>query len=350
MDNLIEQASVWLRSKDCLEGTIFSRTRVLLNYFRSYLKANQKELEVAIGEKYSVLADQVNQCWMLIDSILTSYLRGNHSYVYEKVYQFISGMSMTRLEKGTRFYKGREPESHFLYSKDKMFHIPFDKRAKVGNQRFSISGIPCLYLGGSSYICWEELNRVEFSSCNFCGYMNKEAINIFDFALPSSIRALPEVRRVALILSCSLKADRDALFKEEYILPQSILLALIRRTLYSHQLFGVRYISSHQLDGEADFFQLDYNDPVWVSRYYNYVFPAAASSHDGFNEELRGLFTQTETTTMERESLLTPDRLVQGDNNEEYLDSQFGLMDAILDEKLGAPSLRKETKLFKRSI
>ena len=349
MNNLIEQAAIWLRSKECLEGTIFSRTRLLLNNFRSYIKSNQAELEVVTGERYSVLADHVNQCWMMVESLLTSYLRGNHSSAYDKIYGFIADMSMSPLDKGTRFYKGREPESHFLFSKDKMFHIPFDKRSKVGNQRFSISGTPCLYLGGSSYICWEELNRVDFSSCNFCGYLNKVTISLFDLALPPSIRSLEDIRRVSLILACSLKADRNALFKEEYILPQSILLALIKRTLYSHKLFGVRYISSHFLDGDADFFQCDYNEPIWISRYYNYVFPAAASLHNGYNESLRDLFIQTETTAMERESLLKPERLVSGDSNEAYLDSQFGLMDAIIDERLGVRSLRRETALVKRS-
>ena len=52
---------------------------------------------------------------------------------------------------------------------------------------------------------------------------------------------------------------------------------------------------------------------------------------------------------MQHAILLRPDRLVTGDSNDVYLDSQFGLMDAILDEKMGVRSLRKETALMKRS-
>ena len=40
-----------------------------------------------------------------------------------------------------------------------MLHIPFSKRGKTGNYRFSIPGIPSLYLGNTSYSCWVELGR-----------------------------------------------------------------------------------------------------------------------------------------------------------------------------------------------
>ena len=105
----------------------------------------------------------------------------------------------------------------------------------------------------------------------------------------------------------------------------------------------MRYISSHLLDGEANLFNCDYSNSTWVSRYYNYVFPAAASQGQGYNADLQALFVQTETIKMEREILLKPERLVQGDSNEPYLDSQFGLMDSFLDEKLGVRSKRTES-------
>lgn len=40
-----------------------------------------------------------------------------------------------------------------------MLHLPFPMRGKTGNYRFSIPGIPSLYLGNSSYACWLELGR-----------------------------------------------------------------------------------------------------------------------------------------------------------------------------------------------
>ena len=44
-------------------------------------------------------------------------------------------------------------------SKEKMFHVPFNMREKVSSARFSIPGFPCLYLGTSLEVCWNEIKR-----------------------------------------------------------------------------------------------------------------------------------------------------------------------------------------------
>lgn len=46
-----------------------------------------------------------------------------------------------------------------------MYHIPLDKRDLVGTERFSVPGIPCLYLGNSAYDVWLELGRPAY--CDF---------------------------------------------------------------------------------------------------------------------------------------------------------------------------------------
>ena len=61
-------------------------------------------------------------------------------------------MKFDKMSSGVPMYKCRENSKLFHFSKDEMFHIPYEKRNLVGNQRFSLSGLPCLYLGGSSYI------------------------------------------------------------------------------------------------------------------------------------------------------------------------------------------------------
>jgi len=57
------------------------------------------------------------------------------------------------------FYRGRKISDIELYFKDKYdyYHIPFNKREKVGNQRFSAHGQPMLYLGQSIICCQKEL-------------------------------------------------------------------------------------------------------------------------------------------------------------------------------------------------
>lgn len=46
-----------------------------------------------------------------------------------------------------------------------LFHVPFEKRHLIGNNRFSLSGLPCLYFGSSIYGCWEEMNRPNLDYC-----------------------------------------------------------------------------------------------------------------------------------------------------------------------------------------
>lgn len=57
------------------------------------------------------------------------------------------------------FYRGRN-EKNFISHWD-MFHIPFNKRYLIQNQRYSLVGQPILYLCSSPYCVYKELNNIE---------------------------------------------------------------------------------------------------------------------------------------------------------------------------------------------
>lgn len=345
MDNLIQEASNWLQSDSCRKGSVSERTQALLLFFKDYLRRNKEELEVLTGNTVKELVNIVLTCQTVFGTIINSYLRGVHHIAVTSTQSFIKDMDSSLLPAGARLYKARPAESNYLFSSDEMFHIPYEKRNKIGNQRFSVTGLPCLYLGSSSYVCWEELGRVDFSTCNFCGFTNIGEIDYYDFILPSHISTTRDIKRICLILACSLSAKRDDLFKEEYILPQCIFQALILRHHYYHlnkKTFGIKYYSTHVLNGDADCFKVNFSEKKWNDRFINYVFPAASPERKGFSSQLKKVFCQTETTTMFIENLRSPDKLVAGSSNDIYLDSQFGLMDAYLDEKMGYKPLRKE--------
>lgn len=59
-----------------------------------------------------------------------------------------------------------------------MFHIPITMRRQVGTERYSIPGYPCLYLGNSIYVCWEEMNRPLMSSCWVSRLKNTEELEL----------------------------------------------------------------------------------------------------------------------------------------------------------------------------
>ena len=65
------------------------------------------------------------------------------------------------------------------YSRKKLFHIPFELRHIVATQRYSIPGLPCLYLGSSLWACWEELGRPDFNK-----------LHVARFALAADMRGV----------------------------------------------------------------------------------------------------------------------------------------------------------------
>lgn len=342
MNNLVEQASIWLQSDACRSGNIIERTNAVISKFHTYICENKAEIEGNKGLTCKASLNEISVIRKAIIQILSAFLRGNHFEAFDKTNEIIRSNIFEPLKPGIPLYKCRENGRLFHFSKNEMFHIPYDKRYLVGNQRFSLSGLPCLYLGGSSYICWEELGRKDFGSCNYCGYLLKDNIFLFDLLLPIAITNLQQIRRIVLILACSLAASRDDLFKPEYILPQCVLHSLIYRSYSSHKVFCVRYYSSHLLNGDADYFKSDFENKYYLQRYVNYVFPAVSPKCKGYNEKLRVLFKQTETVSFMHESLLNAERLITPMGTDLYLRSQFGLIDAILDEKLGLQPKRKE--------
>lgn len=342
MKNLVEQASKWLQSDTCQNGSIFERTDAIISAFRNYIQEENEDIVENTGVAIQLIRKRIDDTEKTIRKILSAFLRGNQQDALTLTRALVKTMKMDKLTPGFPMYKCRENGKFFHFSPKDMFHIPFDKRDLVGNQRFSLSGIPCLYLGGSSYVCWEELGRKDFTTSNYCGYSLTEDVNVFDMLLPEAITNIHQVRKSVITLVCSLAAKRDSLFKPEYILSQCVLHSLIHRSFYNHSLFCVRFYSSHLLNGDADYFKYDYANPHFLPRYVNYVFPALSSQCEGYCEELRGLFNQTETVSIFHETLIHPDRVMSGCSNDDYLNSQFGLMDAILDEKLGFKPKREE--------
>ena len=346
MKNLVEQASSWLQSDECRSGDIVTRTDAVILAFRLYIIEEQQEVCANTGLPIRIILNKIEETAKTIRQILSAFLRGNQQDALQITRQMMKSMKLDTMSPNIPMYKCRENSKLFHFSKDEMFHIPYNKRHLVGNQRFSLSGIPCLYLGSSSYICWEELGRKDLNTTNYCGYSLKEEIKRFDFVLPSTITNPHQIRRIVLILACSLAADRESLFKPEYILSQSILHSLINRSYYNHTLFCLRFYSSHLLNGDADYYDIDYSNPDLLARYINYVFPAATSASEGYSDNLRKIFNQTETVSLLHEIILKPERLMNSSSSDSYLSSQFGLIDAILDEKLGFKPKREEGELL----
>ena len=234
------------------------------------------------------------------------------------------------------------------YSKNQMFHVPYHLRHKVATQRYSIPGLPCLYLGGSLYVCWEELKRPDFDAIQMSAFkiVGDSTVSILNFGMRpvfmaahldnfpedyagetnSSAYLLAYVVCWPLIAASSIFVrDEEAPFKAEYIIPQIVL----QWVSEEDRCEGVRYFS------------------VNIDQYYdshiacaNFVFPSKARSDDGICPTLRGRFEMTEPVAWQIASSLSMPASPTGVANFEielirgvrtpYVTTMFGGMEAKL--------------------
>lgn len=147
-----------------------------------------------------------------------------------------------------------------------MFHIPFQKRYLVNNQRFSIAGVPCLYLSTSIYDCWQEMGKPDLNKLYISRLKcrsNDTQYNVLDISysiereyeytkkLNSIFDDEPaeETLRAKLIfwpvvMACSYqKKYPEGNFHSEYIIPH-LLLQWIRSN--KEHIVGIKYRSTNE--------------------------------------------------------------------------------------------------------
>ncbi|NRT33219.1 hypothetical protein BJV38_004198 [Clostridium beijerinckii] len=83
---------------------------------------------------------------------------------------------------GSILFRGRQSKA-FLSHWD-MFHIPFNKRYCIGNQRYSLVGQPLLYLASSPYCVFKELFTTEDVKLSSFLLVKNESENISDSSDP----------------------------------------------------------------------------------------------------------------------------------------------------------------------
>jgi hypothetical protein len=181
------------------------------------------------------------------------------------------------LEASTRpiMYRMRVPNSPVPngLSREEIFHVPFELRHLVHNQRYSNAGLPCLYLGSSTWVCWEELGRPDLDKVFVSLFRFAEDVSVLDFHLPpmeawaryqqvqkalkeppSPYRKSPLVfletygphfiqdyiRLWPLIAACAVKRSTPGSFHPQYIIPQM----LLQWVCSEEKVDGIRYFST----------------------------------------------------------------------------------------------------------
>ncbi len=159
---------------------------------------------------------------------------------------------------GQLLYRARVHEGSKL-DRDEIFHIPFEKRLKVSSQRYSVPGLPCLYMSGSTYTCWAEMGEPAFHSLVISSFWTKPKSDliVLDFStqpewivshldnadsVNSDLELLEQLRNNLaiwpILASCSfLVKDRTGHFKPEWIFPQM----LMQWVLDEREIDGIAY-------------------------------------------------------------------------------------------------------------
>jgi hypothetical protein len=284
------------------------------------------ELESFDGRLNSKLNSIKPKIKLLTNAILESietYLNGDTISAY-KIFE--DGLNQIKdfllIKKGvTNNESIKEPEQFYrarvgsdvLFNRADMFHIPFEKRHLVTSQRYSLPGIPCLYLANSTYLCWEEIGKPDFDYVQFSRYDLREcnlnflnlnhtsqALSIIGFAKDGDVFEMSDILIIQFIATWSLQAavsnvvlNRDAPFKPEYIIPQLLLQWVVNQK----ELDGVR------------FFSTKYNGKIPVLHFGNFsnlVIPIKKSKKEGFCDELKSRIRLTNPVSYMYSSLILP--------------------------------------------
>ena len=229
-----------------------------------------------------------------------------------------------------------------------IFHVPFEKRQLVGNQRYRIAGLPCLHLGSSVWICWEELGRPALDSVWVSSFRLANPVTVLDLQFPPhhvwrifealqvgspSALALDSETQLKsrfcpdslvafilcwpLIAACSIKSEsRVVVFFPEYILPQ----ILLQWAMTQGAVDGIRYFSSRMP-----------SNGLHLIAHSNCVFPVRVSSARGHCNHLRKLFALTEPVSWE---LLSATNFGEG-NRVDSSPNRFAFIQMNKDLSLG---------------
>ena len=247
------------------------------------------------------------------------------------------------------WYRGRIINDGIrIYPRKEMFHIPNHLRENVSNQRFSFNGYPCLYMGKSIWTCWEELDEPDLDNVCFSALKIIQNLQIFDLSIPTpdSIKnkSLEELMAMLIVLplsiACSIKTKNEkANFKEEYIIPQLVMIELLEHL----------YLEPHHIDGFV--FTSTKDNPTfgWDEKYLlNMVLPVRGEfDKDGLCVGLKNKILITEPICHKYEILksnissmieaseeeidaIFNDQIEKNDNSDIYPRTLFGQMENIL--------------------
>ncbi|MBB6498474.1 hypothetical protein [Pedobacter cryoconitis] len=248
---------------------------------------------------------------------IDAYYEGDPSKAYRILSTALKESNLTgylnkefELPENSNLFRIRKETKNYPLSKEELFHIPFELRSKVSTQRYSIPGLPSLYLANSIYVAWEEMRRPGFNEIHATRIVNNRPLMLLDLTndifarnkhlvdnLSYNWQLLYKVMAWPLIAACSVKVQNtEDPFKPEYIIPQLLLQWVNKNTVY-----GIKYSSTH----------IDLNKSAHEGLFYNVVIPVRTFKIErGQCHELKNTFKSTRVIPLQIRQFITfSDRL-----------------------------------------
>lgn len=306
--------SLFKENSDVVNSYIVDRYESQRDRLKSFLESPIIPCHIKESKKYDVdntsykdKAEIISNTTIMYDKLISAV----KDYLDGKISDAISTICDTFFTKKKRpfyreqikrevyFYRIRENGSYNLYTQREMFHIPFEMRGKASNQRFSLAGYPCLYLGRSIYGCWKETQRPNIDKFNVVALRSIKEFNMLSLTIPNiqteSDLTYNYLMSLPLRLACSLVANsKDDPFKPEYIIPQLVLNCVVKKMKSGDEkdkdYDGIQYTST--IFGSAnDRFK---NETLLT----NYVLPIKESNKIGLCSELTTFFEMSEVKSL----------------------------------------------------
>ena len=239
------------------------------------------------------------------------------------------------IDRATAFYRMRKADTYTQYTSKKseeMYHIPFELRYKVGNERYSISGLPTLYLSSSVYGCWEETKRPNLDFSNVALFKSTKPLLFLDMTLPTPTKTLNQsmLMGLPLIYASRLEVQHNGEnFIPEYIIPQLAMECLIQtrnEEINEDTLIGIKYESIYQNRRDLLFKEND-RDHLFI----NYAIPPFSSIDTGVCPLIKELFELRGNTSWAEIKYKNAMSLNYGECKTYYDLSVFGIIEKKLN-------------------
>jgi len=300
------------QTEDFFPDFLKTKLSEYVEYYKMNILEHVDEKIPFEGDKKFVIIDKIEKLVDEINKVVEKYYEGNILQSTQLFNQVLDDILFDELHKldffneieaNSNFYRARKCSNDKVFSKEDLFHIKFEDRHLVSTNRFSVIGFPALYLGDSTYTCWEEYGQHKLRDLYFSRLINTRKLKIVRiekiedlfnrFKNPSNtdiFSILSYFVLFPLTISCSITVrNRNGNFKPEYIIPQLLLQYISQKD----EIQGIKFPST----------RIDYTKLTNIQG-YNYVFPVKNIKKSGFCETLKDIFHSTEPTSLELEEII----------------------------------------------